>query len=451
MTPRRAASWADDLATVFAVSVLIVGAVDARAAVILTGDEEVIVEAHEVIEDDLVVWATYVRIDGVVKGDLVALAEDLVVEGIVEGDVHALAKTVYLNGGLNDDVRLLAYAIALGEKSRVADDAFMIAYSVEAREESRVGGTLFAASRQALLSGQVTEDVFARTGALRLSGLTGGDVRAIVGGLEGVTHSQFVVDLALEIPELPEGLTVASTAAVGGDVDYRARDAAIMEPGFQIAGAIRHEPWQDGGSGPIQLPAMEEPEALGDRGGEALERLAVLLILGLPLALLATRWLDERARRLRAEPMGLLGWGFAGFVFTGLLCMILGIAFGILMVLGLSVGLGGLALTSIVAGALTQGAIFALFFLSIVYLAPVLASAGIGQAIVGAISRMKESDPGEPAAAPGTLLVAVVIGAVVYTALRAVPGVGPLVGIAAALAGLGALARWLQQLFSKDA
>jgi hypothetical protein len=455
MTPRCTLSctlsWAGRTATLLAVIVLVACAPETQAAVTLTGDDEVIIEAHEVIEDDLVVWATYVRIDGVIKGDLLALAEDVVVEGIVEGDLHAIGKTIYVNGSLNDDARLLAYAIAFGEKTRVADDAFVGGYSIEAQEESRVGGTLFAASRQLLLSGQVVEDVFARTGSLLLQGLTGGDVRAIVGGFEGVTHSQFFVDLALEIPELPEGLTLASSAAIGGDLDYRSPDPAVQEPGSQVAGAVRHEPWRDAAGAPIQLPSLDEDrETFGDRTDEALERLAVLLILALPLALFASPWLNDRSRSLRAEPLGLMGWGIGGVVFTGLLSMVLGIGFGILMVLGLSTGFAGLALTSIVAGTLSQGTIFALFFLSIVYLAPVLASVGIGHAIVERIGSRSAGDSDEPETA-GSLLVPVVIGAVAYTALRAIPGVGPIVGIAAALAGLGALARWLQNVFSPDA
>ena len=202
----------------------------------MTHDEEVVVQPHEVIEDDLIVWASYVRIDGVVKGDLVAFGSEIVVEGIVEGDLFAVARSVYLNGLVSDDARIGAYAAALGEEARVGDDFFHLGYSLETRPGSSVGGTLHTASRQALLSGQVVEAVLVRAGALEVRGLTGGDVRAVVGGLEGIAHSDFVIDLALEIPSVRDGVRIDSGSAIGGNLVYRSQEPAVID-----AAATRRE------------------------------------------------------------------------------------------------------------------------------------------------------------------------------------------------------------------
>ena len=278
VAPRAAPATARNLAVALCV-VTGLAAAQARAAITL-GEDEVIFSAHEVIEGDLVAWGDYIRIDGIVKGDLVAIGQEVVVEGIVEGDLFAAGKTVYLNGTFSDDARVVAYAVALGEAARVADDFFGLSYSLEAKPGSRVGGTLHAASRQALLAGQVTEFVRVRAGALELHGLTGADVEVVVGGLEGVTHSSLVIDLAIEIPAVEEGLSIASSARISGDLEYRAPQAAKIEPGASIGGRTQHEPWRTGFSQPVTSRGSDdEPSDLGG-GSDSSEALRMSWAMG---------------------------------------------------------------------------------------------------------------------------------------------------------------------------
>jgi hypothetical protein len=412
-------------------------AVDARAAV-TRFEDEVIIQSHEVIEDDLIVYGEYLRIDGVVKGDLVAIGQEIVIEGIVEGDLFALGKTVYLNGAVNDDARVAAYALALGESSRVADDFFALAYSLEAKPGSRVGGTLYAASRQALLAGQVAESVRLRAGALELRGLIGADARAIVGGLEGFSHSSMVIDLALEIPEIDDGLRIAASTHIGGDLDYRAAQPANIEPGASIAGRTAFEPTRKPAA-PLNPEELKHPDR-GDRVGDALTRLATLVALGLLLVLLAPRWAQARGATVRGSPVLALGWGFGAVVFTAMASLVLGSVCAILLV-AFSLLSGGLAVSIAIAGFLLQAALLAPFLLTSVYLAPVLFSLGAGLFALeklGAAGADAEHDPRRGAAA-------VCVGALVYTSLRALPGFGPLVAVIGGLMGLGAIALWLRE------
>ena len=291
-----------------AVALLELVAPPARGAVTLTADDEVVIPAHEVIDDDLVVWASYVRVEGVVKGDLVVFGSEVVVEGIVEGDVIAAGKTVYLNGSVSDDARVLAYAVALGEQARVGDDLFDLSYSLEARPGSSIGGSLYAASRQLLLAGQVVESVLARAGALELRGLVGGDVHAVVGGLQGLDRSSLVIDLSLEIPDVPEGVTLTGPAAIGGDLDYRSLAPASIDPAARVAGRVRHEPWSHGSAPQLEPPEEEHGPVTGERGHDAMERLLALLAVGLVLAVAVPGWLRARGDRVRQEPVAMLGW-----------------------------------------------------------------------------------------------------------------------------------------------
>ncbi len=422
-----------------AMLLLCAGALSARAAITMTADEEVVVHSHEVIDDDLIVWASYVRIDGLVKGDLVAFGKEIVVEGIVERDLIAVGQTVYLNGQVGDDARIAAYALALGEEARVGDDLFDLSYSLEARPGSAVGGALYTASRQALLAGQVVEDALVRAGALELRGLTGGDVRAVVGGLEGVTHSELVIDLALEIPSVPDGVTLGPGTAIGGDLAYRSQEPATVDASARIDGEVRHEDWRTSPDGPIELPFDEDESRITD----AVERLAVLLVVGLLLAVAVPGWLRARGKSIRDGPAGVLGWGVGALIFAGLASLVIGIAGLVLLAVGLSMGSGSLAGTAIAVGTLLQMALFALFGIALLYVAPVLASAGIGDAVLARLGLRSDS----PDRSLVDALLLITVGAVLYTALRAIPGVGWLVAVAGALVGLGALAVWLREVF----
>ena len=127
----------------------------------------------------------------------------------------------------------------------------------------------------------------------------------------------------------------------------------------------------------------------------------------------------------------------------------LGVASLVLLALGLTTDLGGLALTAIFAGGLLQTALYALLLLALVYAGPVLASAGIGRALIDRIRPALGDPPDQPLNA----MLFVVVGACVYAGLRVVPWAGPIVGGVGALVGLGALARWLrdaQRLTASD-
>ena len=410
----------------------------ALGAVTLTAEEDLVVPAHEVIDDDLVVIAPYARIDGVVKGDLVVIAEEVVVEGVVERDLIAVGKTVYLNGSVQDDARIGAYAIALGEGAHVADDLFVLAYSLDALEGDRVGGSLYAATRQARLAGSVVEDVLLRAGALEIAGLVGGDVRAVVGGLEGVTHSEFVIDLALEIPVVADGIRVTETAIIGGELDHRSHGPALVESGARIEGGVRHEAWRVAPASGVRLDAVEEPSPLFERMTDAVERLAVLLGVGLLLAVAFPRWLTGQGAELRDRPVFLLGWGIGTVVFAGVASLVVGVVFMTLSAIGLAVESSGLAWAAISGGALLQMLLFAAFGIALFFAGPALASAGLGSAV---LARLR------PAATASTVtdaMLLIAVGAAVYAIVRAVPFVGWFFGLCATLAGLGALTLWLR-------
>jgi hypothetical protein len=250
-----------------------------------------------------------------------------------------------------------------------------------------------------------------------------------------------VIDLALELPAVEDGIRVGAPAVIGGELDHRSQAPAVVEPGARIDRGVRHEAWRAQGP-PLRLPDAGGDSFFATDSGGAVERLAVLLGLGLVLAVAVPGWLRRRSREVRAAPAGLLGWGIGALAFGALASFATGVLFLVLLAVGIATGAGGLAWTAFAAGSLLQMALFALFGIALFYVAPVLASAGLGGAL---LARFRPEDGGNATVVDAVLTVAV--GATAYTLLRAIPWFGWLAALGAALVGLGALALWLRQLF----
>ena len=78
------------------------------------GDENVTIEADEVIEDDLYVGTNKLIVNGTIKGDLVVGASEILINGTIEGDLWAGGQTIEINGTVNGDVRVGGTAVILG-------------------------------------------------------------------------------------------------------------------------------------------------------------------------------------------------------------------------------------------------------------------------------------------------------------------------------------------------
>ncbi|NOH03260.1 MAG: hypothetical protein HND47_15515 [Chloroflexi bacterium] len=74
----------------------------------------VVIEADEVIDDDLYVSANEFTLEGTVKGDLFVAGNVITINGTVEGDLFAGGNSVIINGTVMDDVRIGGAALKLG-------------------------------------------------------------------------------------------------------------------------------------------------------------------------------------------------------------------------------------------------------------------------------------------------------------------------------------------------
>jgi cytoskeletal protein CcmA (bactofilin family) len=391
------------------------------------GGDTVVIGADEVIEDDLYVGAETFTLDGTIKGDLIVGGGTIEINGTVEGDLLAVGQTVTVRGTVADDARIAGQALILDSDAQVGDDVVAAGFSMEDKKGSSVGGDFIYAGYQALLAGDVAQDLTVAVGGLQLSGSVGGDVKAEVGEPGEGPPPMFFMPGVPSMPSVPMGLTVDEGAQIGGTLNYTSASEWSIPAGV-VGGVVTHH-----------MPEIEfEEEVVVSPARRAadwflrhLRRLITLLLVGLLIVWVVPGWTEKATGALRAKPLPSLGWGvvsIAAFFFALLVILIVTIL--VAVVLGV-ITLGGLAGTTAWTGGLTMALLGFFFSIAVTYVTKVVVSLLGGRLILAPLKR----DWAEGRIWP------LVVGVVLFVIITAIPILGWLVNLAVVLLGLGAL--WL--------
>ena len=391
------------------------------------GGDDVGVAAGEVVDDDLYLAGDEIVVAGTVRGDLVVAARKMTVTGTVEGDLIAAAQTVVLEGTVGDDARLAGQALLVRDGARITDDLVTGGYSVQTEAGSTVGGDVLLGGFQAELAGAVDGNVTAGTEGLALAGRIGGDVEASVSA-SGPDAAPFAWAPAADVPlpVVPSGLTLTDDARLEGDLSYEGGQEADIAPGAQISGETTYrqitvpEDQDTAPAGPLALLLI------------GLRRFVTLLAVGLLVLWLLPRVVTGAATTLRTRPWLSLGWGALAVAGAA---VAVGVVLLVSILLAVLLGwltLGGLAAAVVVTGVVLDVVLVLALVLGLTLLAPVVVG------LVGGGLMLRDPVP----AAFGKRVLALALGLLVYVLLRAVPFVGPVVGLVVALLGVGALLVW---------
>ncbi len=406
----------------------VLGTVETRS------EDRVVIGSGEEVDDDLYVTANEVTVDGTIRGDLVAFGRSITVNGTVQGDLIAAGQSVEVGGTVDDDARVAGQTLLLRDDARVGDDLISAGFSLESGPGSTVGGTLLYAGYQALLAGNIGEDLKGAMNGLQLSGQVGRDVDADVDGEDGGSPP-FLFEPVVEIPTVEPGLTLTDAARIGGDLSYESSTEARVAPGAQIEGEVTRQ----------ERPAAEEEEparsAAADWVLANLRSFVELVLVGLLLIWLASGWVRRVAGRVLDRPLASLGWGLLGFIaFFVLGIAILLVTILLAVIFGL-LTLGGLVALIVVVGLLAEAVLALAFWVSTGYLAQIVVSFLAGLLVVEAIW---------PGRGTGQRVLPLVVGLILYVVLRAIPVLGPIVGLVVLLLGLGALSNWIWTTFRRS-
>jgi cytoskeletal protein CcmA (bactofilin family) len=319
--------------------------------------DKIMVQAGDVINDDLYISANEFVLDGTVNGDVVAFAKTITVNGTINGDLMTGAQTVIVNGSVTGAIRMAGYVLFVGEKAQIGGDVVGAGYSLELRKGSTLGRDVVFAGGQVLLGADVTRNVTVATGALELDGNVGGNVNAQVGEAgqtrNGPPPSMFMSQSTVPIPSVKEGLTINPSARITGDLLYT-QNTDLSFPGGVVGGKItRTQPAVD-----QNKPTRQETANLkvASWSFDLLRSLVTLLLLGLLLLWLFPVFTNGLSEKLQTKPWPSLWWGlitFAGFFFSLMIIIfvtVLGaVFFGIITLGGLSAAIIGLGIISFFA------------------------------------------------------------------------------------------------------
>ena len=404
------------------------------------GGDVVIIEADEVIDDDLYVGAGQFTLDGTVKGDLFVAGGTIEINGTVEGDLVAAGQSIVIDGAVEDDARIAGYALSLGGK--VVDDLISAGFSLENGRESNVGGDLLAVGYQALLAGDVAGDAEIAGGAVRLAGAIGGDARVDVGGAapgQGMPPGFpfYFGPNVPPVPSVPMGLSIDGGASLGGDLKYTA-NSEIAVPAGVVAGETGFTRYVPEVEGRPELRRPSPAALVGRWFVRQLRRLITLLLAGAAMMWLVPGWTRKMAGIVQAKPLPSLGWGVVAIAAFAMAMMVLiigtallALMFGVLTLgelVGRFIALGGIAISGVGFG----------FSVTWSYVTKIIISVLLGQLVF----RLFKSD------AEGHRWWPMLLGVLVFVIFAAIPVLGWLARLATVLLGLGAIWLWASGWFA---
>ncbi|MDY7013961.1 MAG: polymer-forming cytoskeletal protein [Cyanobacteriota bacterium] len=386
-----------------------------------------IVTLNGTVEGDVYLAAETIAIAGTVKGDAVAVGRSIRIEGTVEEDALVFGQGVDIDGTIGDDVRMAGEVLRLNARSRVGDDAIAAGYSVESRVGSLVEGNFNVAGARALLAGTVEGNLVGAIASVAFHGWVDGDVTLGVGD-EQPFRPPFIPNPPLAMPEVPAGLTVANSAAIGGNFTYRVPpNVANIGEKAQIAGEVVREP----GAVPRQPPAGQPYLAVAIA---SLRRFFTLAAVGLVLLQLKPRGLHVLAQTVQAKPGSSLGWGLLSLGAIAIATVAIALLTGLLVVL-FALTFQGLVLPVLGFGLLANLALL-VGFGSFIGFVPQIALSYLGGR--AALQKMRPDWAAKD-------WVSLCLGLAGFVAIATVPIAGTIFGSASICLGLGALALQVKQ------
>lgn len=288
------------------------------------GGEKYILLENEIINDDLLVAAGEVTINGDVKGDVIAAGGNIKINGDVEGDIIAAGGTIEISG----DTKKSIYAASgnMDISGIISRNLLLASGTLVMTNKSAVGKDAMIASSSSEIYGDVAGNLMA----------SGSDV-VIGGDVDGY------VDITSE-----NGPRILSSARIGGDVNYTSVNDIVIENNVSVPGIVTKKVPKDERNG---------FEIFTDK---LMEFLSLLLV-----GILVVRLLPETTRNVcnnMKKSLVISGaYGIAGLVAVPILALILMIT-GV----GLPIALIGLAI-----------------YITAIYLAKIFASVFIGKYMLG--------------------------------------------------------------------
>ena len=377
------------------------------------GGDRLVIEAGEVIDDDLFVAGDRVEINGTVKGDLFVTGSEVAVNGTVEGSLFIAGQILSVDGQVDGSLYSGGYALRVGPEASIGRNLFSGGFSLTTEPGSTVGRDLYAGGYQAILSGDVGRDVSVGVGALELNGTVGGDLNAEVSS-SGEAAPPTTPGMPGTVPVIAPGFRMAERAQVDGALNVTETTSSMSQE---------------------RQGAFGLSQEASSRVGEFI----AMLIIGGIILYFGSNMVQQTSDNIQQRPLPSLGWGLLLFAL-----FLIAVPMVAVMVVLLAFLLGLLTLGNLLGITMSLGiaalAFFATGFIFVVSLiTKIVVAYLIGRFLLDRFAT-------QMAEGFGKNFLAFVMGAFIYEIVRAIPfGIGWLVGVIVTLLGLGAIYYFLRE------
>ena len=397
-------------------------------------NDDGIIEAGEVIDDDLFITNDTVEINGVINGDVFVGGSVVKVNGTINGSLVAGAQSVQVNGVVTGSVYTGSSTMTLGSNAVIGRNLYYGGFNLTTTDGSYISRDLLVAGYQALLSGEVGRDVRAAVGALEITGVIGNDVIAEVGETDGNQQPLYFTGPPGVETIVPSGIRVSENATIGGSLTYKSAEnqasaIAITPPGgIEFKYVPRTVPEGD----PEEVDPVSPTTLAGVWMVKRIRALVTLLLLGGLVIWKLPGMLKKVSKKVETEALPSLGWGLVSIlvVYIGAI-LVIGLIIAAAIFFGV-ITLGELAKVILVIGFSSLGLVLAGFGLMVSYGSKIIVAYIVGHLLLKWLAPKYDGGPFWPLA----------LGLLLYTFLRAIPlGFGLLIGVVTTLVGIGAI--WL--------
>ncbi len=404
----------------------------------------------DVINDDLVLTGNTVVMDGTVNGMLIAAGSTVTVSGTVNGDAILTGKTIIISQGAVIDGNLFAGAseiqvmgkitgsiaagsatLSLAPGANVGRNIYYGGYNFDTQKGSTIGKDLFFGGYQAILNGEITQDVHLAGGAAEINGMIGRNAVLDIGSPDQKNYTPMFTSQQQLPPAIPAGLRISKDAQIGGKLTYTSSENQNSAVQAAPAGGVVYQTPVPSQTQMRQNQSLPQRFPLLGWLFSRLRELVSLLILGALVLWLLPSIFERTVEMARTKVAASAGYGFLAVLVGYIGAAIIFIAILVISILLGLVSLGGLGWAFFGVTSSGLGLALTIFTLLVTYGSKLIV------AYLAGIWMVKSLFP----QATHLRVWGMLVGVVVYVLLRSIPILGALIAFVVILIGVGAM--WL--------
>lgn len=180
----------------------------------------------EVVEGNLYFQAKSVTIEGQVLGDVIGVGSNLQINGQVKGDVIAISQNINISGKIDGNLRVISNAVDIS--GNIGKNTNFIGESLVLSQEATIGQDLLLISVNSEINGLVKENFHGMSGNTVIRGEIGKNVNLKIDKVKRKKYSNI--------------LKLEESSIVGGTINYQGGNDIIKKEGSVTGEINKKEP-----------------------------------------------------------------------------------------------------------------------------------------------------------------------------------------------------------------